>query len=115
VSHGYKGTSLADRNDTASILDKAWQLPVRGRHVGARAAEGPPIQRNWDGNGPVPLGWSSFQAHRTDPEETLWMPEPETASKLARLTAGEQAQLAAARAQAEPHDPEIGAAKEART
>lgn len=106
MSHGYKGPNIAARNAIASILDKAWEYPVRGVHVGTRAHLGPPIAAAWDGNGPVPLGWSSFQAHRTDPEETIWLPEPETSTKLARLTPGEQAQLAAARAQAEPHGSE---------
>lgn len=103
MSHGYKGPNVAARNAIASILDKAWDQPARGVHVGARAAEGPPIVAAWDGNGPVPLGWTSHQAHRTDPEETIWLPEPETATKLAKLTPGEQGQLAAARAAAEPH------------
>lgn len=106
MSHGYKGANVAARNAIAAILDKAWQYPVRGQHVGSRAAEGPPIAASWNGSGPVPFGWSSFQAHRTDPEETVWLPEPETSTKLARLTPGEQAQLAAARAQAEPHGSE---------
>lgn len=115
MSHGYKGPNVSARNAIAGLLDRAWLYPQRGRHVGKRAAEGPPIQREWDGNGPVPFGWSSYQAHRTDPEETIWLPEPETQSKLARLTPGEQAQLAAARAAAEPHDdPEVNA-KEKRT
>lgn len=106
MSHGYKGPNVNARNAIAGLLDRAWLYPQRGQHVGVRAAEGPPIQATWDGNGPVPLGWSSFQAHRTDVEETIWLPEPETSTKLARLTVGEQAQLAAARAAAEPHPPD---------
>lgn len=112
MSHGYKGPNVNARNAIAGLLDRAWLYPQRGQHVGSRAAEGPPIAVTWDGNGPVPLGWGSFQAHRTDPEETIWLPEPETATKLARLTPGEQAQLAAARAAAEPHDPELEASTE---
>jgi hypothetical protein len=105
MSHGYKGPNVAARDAIAAILDKAWLYPQRGQHVGSRAALGPPIAATWDGNGPVPFGWASFQAHRTDPEETIWLPEPETSTKLARLTAGEQALLSAARAASEPHDP----------
>jgi hypothetical protein len=103
VSHGYKGPNVNARNALGVVLDKAHQCPRRGEHVGPRAAAGPTIQATWDGNGPVPFGWGSFQAHRTDPEETIWLPEPETQTKLARLTPGEQGQLVAARAQAEPH------------
>lgn len=101
MSHGYKGPNINARNNVAGILDRAHEYPQRGQHVGERAAEGPPIPRTWDGTGAVPFGWGSFQAHRTDPEGTLWLPEPETATKLARLTAQERATLAAARAAAE--------------
>jgi hypothetical protein len=103
VSHAYKGPNVAARNAIAALLDRAWLFPRRGQHVGARASEGPPIAATWDGNGAPPFGWSSFQAHRVDQEGTLWLPEPETTAELARLTPGEQGQLAAARAQAEPH------------
>lgn len=113
MSHGYKGPNQAARNNIASLLDKAWLYPQRGTHVGSLAALGPPIVSDWDGNDSVPLGWSSFQAHRTDPEETIWLPEPETATKLARLTPGEQGLLQAARAQAEPHG-QSAEAKEAK-
>ena len=99
MSHGYKGPNINARNAIATILDKAWQLPVRGTHVGGGIHV--PMPETWDGNGTVPPGWTSYQAHRTDPAETIWLPEPETATKLARLTAGERAQLAAARAAAE--------------
>lgn len=107
MSHGYKGPNINARNAIAGILDKAWLQPLRGVHVG----RGPHVNmpETWDGNGPVPPGWTSHQAHRTDPQETIWLPEPETATKLARLTPGEQGQLMAARAQAEPHGPETPA------
>lgn len=111
MSHKYKGPNVAARNAIASILDKAWERPTRGRHVGSRSADGPPISATWDGNGPVPFGWSSFQAHRTDPGDAVWLPEPETQTKLNRLTAGEQAQLAAARAAAEPDPPDQAGAQ----
>ena len=103
MSHGYTGASRADRDAAASLLDKAHALPVRGRHVGSRAAEGPRIAAEWDGIGSVPLGWSSYQAHRSDSAGVVWLPEPETATKLARLTPAEQAQLAAIRLAAVPH------------
>ena len=106
MSHGYRGPNINARNAIAGLLDRAWLYPQRGQHVGSRAHLVPPIQQEWDGNGPVPFGWGSYQAHRTDPEETIWLPEPETATKLARLTPGEQAQLAAARAQTKPHGPD---------
>lgn len=106
MSHTYRGTSEAERETAAALLDKAHALPVRGQHVGARAHLGPPIAEAWDGSGPVPLGWSSYRAHRNDPSETVWLPEPETASKLARLTGPERAALAQIRAQAQPHEPE---------
>jgi hypothetical protein len=112
VSHGYKGASVAERDTAAALLDKAHALPVRGQHVGSRARLGPPIADTWDGNGPVPLGWSSYRAHRNDPSETVWLPEPETASKLARLTGPERAALAQIRASTVPHDPEPENAKE---
>lgn len=112
MSHIYTGPNASARDAIAAILDKANQLPQPGRHVGPRASEGPPIAANWDGDGRVPLGWTSFQAHRNGDDE-IWLPEPETATKLARLTAGEQAQLAAARAAAEPHGAE-SSAKESR-
>lgn len=101
MSHGYKGPNIAARNAIAGLLDRAWLQPARGTQIGGGIHVQMPAV--WDGNGPVPIGWTSHQAHRTDPEETIWLPEPETATKLARLTPGEQAQLAAARAQAEPH------------
>lgn len=104
MSHGYKGPNAAARNAIAAILDKAWLQPARGTHVGGGIRV--PMPATWDGNGLVPPGWTSHQAHRSDPAETIWLPEPETSTKLARLTPGEQAQLAAARAQAEPHDSE---------
>jgi hypothetical protein len=112
MSHGYKGPNVNARNAIAALLDRAWLYPRRGEHVGSRAAEGPPIAETWDGDGPVPFGWSSFQGHRNGTEETVWLPEPETQTKLARLTPGEQGQLAAARAQAEPHETEVLTAKE---
>lgn len=72
------------------------------------------MPETWNGSGPVPPGWTSFQAHRNG-EDAVFLPEPETQTKLARLTAGEQAQLAAARAAAEV-DPDpsgaLAAAKE---
>lgn len=107
MSHGYKGPNVNAREAIASLLDRAWEYPRRGQHVGSLAHLGPRIAETWDGNGPVPFGWGSYQAHRTDPEETVWLPEPETATKLARLTAGERAQLAAARAAAEPHQENV--------
>lgn len=94
----YSGTFTA-REALAVVLDKAHELPARGTHVGALASAGPIIPGAWDGNGPVPFGWSSFKAHRTD--EFVWLPEPETASKLARLTPQERALLAQARAEAQ--------------
>lgn len=103
MSHEYRAT-LAERNTAATILDKAHALPARGQHVGTRAAEGPPIAATWDGNGRVPFGWSSYQAHRDG--DAVWLPEPETASKLARLTPQERAALAAIRAAATAHEPE---------
>jgi hypothetical protein len=103
MSHGYHGPNENSRHDIAAILDKAWLYPQVGQHVGSRAAEGPPIQATWDGEGPVPFGHASYFAYRTDAEETIWLPEPETATKLARLTPGEQGLLTAARAQTEPH------------
>lgn len=105
MSHGYKGPSTAAREAIAAILDKAWQMPRRGVHHG----RGPhvPMPETWDGTGPVPPGWSSHQAHRNaGHDDFIWLPEPETGTKLGRLTPGEQAQLAAARAQAEPPDSE---------
>lgn len=102
MSHSYKGPNINARNAIAGLLDRAWLMPARGTNLGGGIHV--PMPATWDGNGPVPPGWTSFQAHRTDPEETIWLPEPETATKLARLTPGEQAQLAAARSQAEPHD-----------
>lgn len=104
MSHAYKGPNVNARNAIAGLLDRAWLYPQRGQHVGALAHLGPPIAETWDGNGPVPFGWGSYQAHRTDPEETIWLPEPETQTKLARLTSQEQALLAAARAATEPHE-----------
>lgn len=103
MSHAYRGPNAAARDGLARVLDKAHQYPTRGVHVGARADAGPPLAATWDGNGPVPFGWSSFQGHRNDPSGVVWLPEPETQTKLARLTPAEQAQLAAARAAAEPH------------
>lgn len=105
MSHGYAGANRADRDAAGALLDKAHQYPQRGRHVGARAAEGPAIRAAWDGVGPVPLGWSSYQAHRNG-DDVVWLPEPETATKLARLTPAEQGLLTAVRAQTEPHGPE---------
>jgi hypothetical protein len=113
----YTGPNIAARDTLATVLDKAHEYPTRGAHVGSRAAEGPPIPAAWDGNGPVPLGWSSYRAHRNDPEGVVWLPEPETGSKLARLTAQERALLTQARAEAIVRVPELepGAApKEAR-
>lgn len=104
MSHGYKGPNTNARNAIAGLLDRAWLQPLRGAHIGGGVHV--PMPETWDGNGPVPPGWTSHQAHRTDPEETIWLPEPETSTKLARLTPGEQGQLAAARAQAEPHGQE---------
>lgn len=104
MSHGYKGPNVNARNAIAALLDRAWLQPSRGMHTGGGIHV--PMPATWDGNGLVPPGWTSHQAHRTDPNETVWLPEPETQTKLGRLTPGEQAQLAAARAQAEPHDSE---------
>lgn len=104
MSHGFKGANVNARNALAGVLDRAWSQPAIGVHVGGGIHVSMPA--TWDGNGPVPPGWTSHQAHRNDPIETIWLPEPETATKLARLTAGERAQLAAARAQAEPHEPD---------
>lgn len=101
MSHGYKGPNVAARNATAGLLDKAHALPVRGTHTGGGIHV--PMPETWDGNGPVPPGWTSHQAHRNDPLATVWLPEPETQTKLARLTVGERAQLAAARAAADVH------------
>lgn len=102
MSLRYAGANRGERDTLAAALDKAYQLPARGEHVGARAAEGPPIQREWDGQGRVPFGWSSYQGHRNG-EDAVFLPdEPETQSKLARLTAQERALLAAARQVAEP-------------
>jgi hypothetical protein len=103
MSHIYRGPNAAARDAIANILDKAWLYPSRGVHHG----RGPhvPMPESWNGVGPVPIGWTSFQAHRNDGNDFIWLPEPETATKLARLTPGEQAQLAAARAAAEEHDP----------
>lgn len=95
----YVGATRADRDIAATLLDKAHVYPQRGQHVGARAAQGPRIAATWDGVGPVPFGWASYQAHRNG-DNVVWLPEPETASKLARLTAQEQVQLAAIRAAA---------------
>lgn len=110
----YVGANRGDRDTLASALDKAHQCPRRGEHVGARAAEGPPIQEEWNGVGPVPLGWSSYQAHRNGDDAVFLPDEPETGSKLARLTAQEQALLAAARATATPEIPAEPTIKEAR-
>lgn len=113
MSHGYKGPNAAARDAIAAILDKAHAKPSRGVRVGGGIHA--PMPDTWDENGRVPHGWSSFRAHRNDPNETVWLPEPETATKLARLTAGEQAQLAAARAAAEEHGPEAEGAPDAKS
>lgn len=102
MSLRYTGSGRSDRDAVASALDKANQLPTRGAHRGARAADGPPIQREWDGAGPVPLGWSSYQAHRNGDDAVFLPDEPETQTKLDRLTGQERAALAAARAAATP-------------
>lgn len=106
MSHTYAGPNRAAREALALVLDKAWEMPARGVHVG----RGPhvPMPNAWDGLGSVPPGWTSHLAHRDD--VVVWLPEPETASKLARLTPQEQALLAAARlaatADATPAEPE---------
>lgn len=105
MSHIYRGPNAAAREAIATILDKAHQLPRVGTHVGGGAHVNMPA--TWNGTGPVPVGWTSFQAHRNAGVDAIWLPEPETATRLARLTPGEQAQLAAARAAAEADpDPE---------
>lgn len=101
--HKYVGAGAANRSAIASVCDKAYGLPRRGRNVGGGVHVSSP--QTWDGNGTVPPGWTSFKASLDD-GAVFFPDEPETSTKLARLTAGEQAQLAAARAQAEPHDPE---------
>lgn len=102
MSHTYIGANAPDRDAAGMILDKAHALPVPGVHVG----RGPHVDMpaTWDGNGPVPIGWTSFQAHRNGVDE-IWLPEPETASKLARLTGPERAALAQIRAAAHAHGP----------
>jgi hypothetical protein len=105
MSHTYHGPNENSRHDLATILDKAWLYPQVGQHVGSRAAEGPPIQATWDGEGPVPFGHASYFAYRTDLEELIWLPALETATELARLTGAEQGLLTAARAQATEHGP----------
>lgn len=101
MSHVYRGPDSNARNNIGAILDKAYQLPAKGTRVGA--GRHVPMPETWDGNGPVPIGWASYQSHRNGDDE-IWLPEPETQSKLNRLTPGERAQLAAARALAEEHD-----------
>jgi hypothetical protein len=105
MSHGYHGPNENSRHDLATILDKAWLYPQIGQHVGSRAAEGPPIQATWYGEGPVPFGHASYFSYRTDAEEIIWLPELEGPNELARLTPGEQGLLTAARAQTEEHGP----------
>jgi hypothetical protein len=99
MSHLYRNPSAAALDALAAALDKAHEYPKRGT-PGANAH----VQPEWDGVGPVPPGWSSFCGHRNYGGNELWLPEePETASRLARLTAQEQALLAAARAAAVSH------------
>lgn len=109
MGHTYTGASRAERDIAGGLLDKANALPSRGAHIGGGRHVIMP--ETWDGVGKVPPGWTSYQAHRNG-DAAVWLPEPETATKLARLTLQEQAQLAAIRAAATPDAVEPAAEKE---
>lgn len=108
----YTGPTLEAREAAAALLDKAYALPTRGVPVGG--GRHVPMPDIWDGLGPVPPGWTSFQGHRnTNDDAAVFLPdEPETQTKLNRLTGTERAMLASIRATAQPN---AQAAKENRT
>lgn len=93
-------------NETAAQLietrqDKLHLYPSRGLQVGGGYHA--PTLATWNGSGPVPHGWSSYRGSRQQhPSQNQWaVPiDPETSAALgngraARLTAQEQAELAA--------------------
>lgn len=92
----YTGNSAA-LEAAAALLDKAYGYPLRGTHIGTGKHVGMPD--TWDGLGRVPPGWTSHQGHRNDGDGAVFFPdEPETQTKLNRLTGPERAALAAIRA-----------------
>lgn len=81
--------------------DKLHALPAKGTHVGGGVHV--PMPDAWDGNGAVPPGWSSYKGSRIEhPAGSQWAvpidhetPAALANGRAARLTAPEQAGLAA--------------------
>lgn len=99
----FTGANPAARDAAAALLDTAHGFPARGTHAGGGVHV--PMPGAWDGVGPVPPGWTSFRGHRNDGDGAVFLPdEPETQTKLDRLTGPERAALAQVRAAAVGND-----------